>query len=479
MALGDVLELDATAQAELVRERQISPLELAEAAIRRAEAVNPALNAIVTPLYDEALGAARSKQGLGEGPFTGVPFLVKDLVASVAGARKTDCSAFLKDHVADADSELVSRYRRAGLNIIGLTNASEFGLLPTTEPALFGPTRNPWNLAHSPGGSSGGSAAAVAARVVPMGHANDWGGSIRIPASCCGLFGMKPTRARNSLAPRFGDMLSGLVHEHVITVSVRDSAAILDATCGAAAGEPYPAPPPARPFLEEVGARGRRLKIGLWSRPYGGSEVHPDCLHAVRDAATLCEGLGHAVEEIDVTPADPVETMRAFVTIYAAGTAALMDDWASATARVPTSDGFEPLTWALAELGRSSSGADYLTAVMRIQRTARDLARLTSRFDALLSPTIAEPPAVLGSFTAPPGEPLAGFMRAGSYVAFLTIANMTGQPAMSVPLTWNDASLPIGVMFTGRFGDEATLFRLASELEAARPWAKKVPKAAG
>jgi len=473
MSLADVLNLDATAQAELLRRRQISAVELAEAAIRRAETVNPALNAIVTPLYDEATRAARGS--LPEGAFSGVPFLVKDLVASVAGARKTDCAAFLRDNVAPADSELVLRYRRAGLNIIGLTNASEFGLLPTTEPALFGPTKNPWNLAHSPGGSSGGSAAAVAARVVPMAHANDWGGSIRIPASCCGLFGMKPTRARNPLGPRFGDMLSGLVHEHAVTASVRDSAALLDHSAGPEEGDPYVAPRPERPFLEEVGRAGPRLKIGFWTTPFGGGSVHEDCLRAARDAASLCEGLGHVVEEAEVVLEQPFDTIRAFVTIYAAGTAAMMDDWATVTGRTPTEDDFEALTWALAELGRRGSGPEYLGAVATLQRTARGVARLMSRFDVLLSPTIAEPPALLGAFKAPEGNPLAGFMRAAGYVAFLTIANITGQPSMSVPLFWNDASLPIGVMFTGRFGDESTLFRLAAELEQARPWAKKVP----
>jgi amidase len=473
MTIADVLDLDATAQADLIRRKQISALELAEASVRRAEAVNPRLNAVVTPLYDQAIDTARGT--FPDGPFAGVPFLVKDLIASVAGARKTDCSAFLRDNVATADSELVSRYRRAGLNIIGLTNASEFGLLPTTEPALFGPTKNPWNLAHSPGGSSGGSAAAVAARIAPMGHANDWGGSIRIPAACCGLFGMKPTRGRNSLGPRFGDMLSGLVHEHAVTISVRDSAALLDATAGYADGDPHVAPIPARPYVRELGASGPRLRIGLWTRPFGGSDVHEDCLRAARDAAKLCEELGHVVEETDLAISAPIDTIRAFVTIYAAGTAALMDDWGQSTGRAPTPEGFEPLTWALAGLGRSSTAADYLGAVTTIQRAARDMGRLMSRFDALLSPTIAEPPAVLGSFEAPENAPLAGFMRAGSYVPFLTISNMTGQPSMSMPLSWNDASLPIGVMFTGRFGDESTLFRLASELETARPWSSKRP----
>ena len=332
-SLSDVLELDATAQAELIRQKEISPLELVEATIRRAEAVNPALNAIITPLYDEARDAARGK--LPDGPFTGVPFLVKDLVASVAGARKTDGSRFLADHVATEDSELVLRYRRAGLVIFGLTNASEFGLLPTTEPALFGPTKNPWDLEHSPGGSSGGSAAAVAARLAPMAHANDWGGSIRIPASCCGLFGLKPTRARNPLGPRFGDMLSGLVQEHAVTRSVRDSARLLDATAGADAGDPYAAPHASRSFASEVGAPPGRLRIALWTRPLTGGDVDPECVKAAVDAARLCESLGHVVEEASPLITEPAEMVHAFATLYAAGTAALIDDWARVTGRTP------------------------------------------------------------------------------------------------------------------------------------------------
>jgi amidase len=270
-------------------------------------------------------------------------------------------------------------------------------------------------------------------------------------------------------------MLSGLVHEHVVTISVRDGAALLDCTAGPAPGDPYAAPAPARPFVEELGARGARLRIGLWTKPFGGTDVHGDCVHAAERAGELCETLGHSVEEVTVSLPQPIETIRAFVTIYAAGTGALMDDWAKVTGRAPSADEFEPLTWALAELGRASTGPDYLGAVATVQRTARDVAHVMSRYDVLLSPTIAEPPAVLGSFDAPREAPLTGFMRAGAYVAFLTISNMTGQPAMNVPLFWNDASLPIGVMFTGRFGDEATLFRLASELEVAKPWAKKAP----
>lgn len=471
--LGDVLDRDATAQAELVRKKEITSAELVEAAIRRAEAKNPTLNAIVTPLYERALAAARGT--LPEGPFTGVPFLVKDLIASVAGARKTEGATFLSDHVASADTELVMRYRRAGLVILGLTNASEFGLLPTTESTLFGATKNPWNLAHSPGGSSGGSAAAVSARITAMAHANDWGGSIRIPASCCGLFGLKPTRARNPLGPRYGDMLGGLVQEHAVTRSVRDSAALLDATAGPDVGDPYTAPAPRRPYVEEVGARWEKLRIALWTTPPAGGDVDPECLAGVRDTAKLCEELGHTVEEAQVTITDPNEMISAFVTLYAVGTAALMHDWGEVTGKTPSPAGFEPLTWALAEIGRMRSGPDYLEAITRLQRNAREVARLLLRYDVLLSPTLAEPPVPLGTFASPPDMPLLGFMRAGHYVPFLTLGNITGNPSMSVPLYWSAAGLPLGSLFTGRFGDEATLFRLAAELETARPWQERLP----
>jgi amidase len=474
-SLSDVLELDATAQAELIRTKEISSLELVEATIRRAEQVNPALNAIVTPLYEEARDAALGS--LPEGPFTGVPFLVKDLVASVAGARKTDGSRFLSDHVASEDSELVRRYRQAGLVIVGLTNASEFGLLPTTEPLLFGPTKNPWNLEHSPGGSSGGSAAAVAARVTAMAHANDWGGSIRIPASCCGLFGLKPTRARNPLGPRFGDMLSGLVQEHAITRSVRDSARLLDATAGPQAGDPYAAPPAAGPFADDVETPPGKLRIALWTAPLAGGDVDEECVRAAVDAARLCESLGHVVVEVSPPISEPAEMVQAFATLYAAGTAALIDDWARVTGRTPTAEGFEPLTWALAELGRLRTAADYLGAVGRLQRVTREAAIFFQDYDFLLSPTIAEPPVRLGTFSSPPEMPLLSFIRAGAYVPFLTLANITGNPSMSVPLAASKQGLPIGVLFTGRNGDESGLFRLAAQLEMASPmWLRSAPK---
>jgi amidase len=470
--VDDLALLDATAQAELVRRKEAKPTELVDAAIERIERLNPTLNAVVTPMYDLARKAAAGP--LPDGPFAGVPFLLKDLLAEYGGVRFTEGSAFLADHVSDCDTELVARHKRAGLIVVGKTNTPEFGILPTTEPRLFGPTHNPWDVGRTTGGSSGGSAAAVAAGLVPMAHGNDGGGSIRIPASCCGLFGLKPTRGRNPLGPHHGDMFTGLVAEHAITRSVRDSAALLDATSGPDLGDPYWAPPPARPFLQEVGAGPGRLRIALTTQAATGASVHPDCVAAARDAAALCADLGHEVTE--VTPAiDGQVVTQAFMTLWSAGCAWTVDDWARRTGRTPTPDLFEPLTWVLQEMGRQHSASAYLLALQDLQKVSRQVARFFLDYDVRLTPTLGEPPVPLGTFDSPPENPLQGLIRAASFVPFTLICNVTGQPAMSVPLYWNSEGLPIGSHFIGRFGDEATLFRLAAQLEQARPWAGRRP----
>ncbi len=468
MAIADQLAtLDATAQADLVRRGEAQPIELLEAAIARAEQLNPALNAIVTPLYEQARKAARGS--LPEGPFRGVPFLLKDLLAAYAGVRMTSGSAFLRDYVPDHDSELVARFRRAGLVVFGKTNTPEFGILPTTEPQLFGPCHNPWNTGRSTGGSSGGSAAAVAAGIVPMAHANDGGGSIRIPASCCGVFGMKPTRARNSLGPDVGDIMGGLVVEHAVTRTVRDSAALLDAVCGPGVGDPYQAPPRTRPFIEEVGVDPGQLRIAFTTTPPTGVKIDEECVRAVHEAAKLCEGLGHVVEE--AAPEINGELMvDAFLTVWRAGTASGIQGMAFLTDRAPAPEQFEPLTWALHQEGLRVSAPAYLLAQTLLQGVARQIARFMLRYDVWLTPTLAEPPLPLGSFDSPPGNPLAGFDRAVEFVPFTPLCNLSGQPAMSVPLYWSRDGLPVGAHFIGRLGDEATLFRLAAQLEAARPW---------
>jgi amidase len=470
--MDDLAFLDATAQAELVRRKEVKAIELVEAAIERIERLNTTLNAVVTPMYEEARKAV--SEPLPEGPFAGVPYLLKDLLASYAGVRFTEGSAFLADHVPDHDSELVVRLKRAGLIVVGKTNTPEFGLLPTTEPRLFGPTHNPWDTSRTPGGSSGGSAAAVAVGIVPMAHGNDGGGSVRIPASCCGLLGLKPTRGRNPLGPDLGDLFGGLVAEHAITRSVRDSAALLDATSGPDIGDPYWAPPPQRPFLQEVGADTGRLRIAFTTQAATDAEVHPDCVAAVQDAAALCADLGHEVEE--AAPAiDGQMLTEAFMTLWSAGCAFTMDGMAFSTGRAATEDQFEPLTWALAQMGRGRTASAYLIAVTVLQTIARSIARFFADHDIWLTPTLAEPPVPLGTFDSPPGNPLQGFIRSAAFVPFTPICNATGQPAMSVPLYWNSEGLPIGTHFIGRFGDEATLFRLAAQLEEARPWAERRP----
>jgi amidase len=466
--MHDLAHLDAIAQAELVRRKQVKPIELVDAAIERIERLNPHLNAVVTPMYELARAAASGP--LPDGPFSGVPFLLKDLTAAYGGVRVTSGSRFLRDYIAPADSELVVRYKRAGLIVLGKTNTPEFGLLPTTEPVLFGPTRNPWDTTRTSGGSSGGSAAAVASGMVPAAHGNDGGGSIRIPASCCGLFGLKTTRGRNPLAldP------SSLSVEHALTRSVRDSAALLDATQGAEPGDPYHAPPPARPYLEEVGAPPGRLRIAFSTTRLDGSSLEPDCVAAVQNAANLCADLGHEVEEASPPVLHDLLT-KVFTMIWEAGAAAQIDGTALLTGKIPTQDQFEPLTWALAQQGRGHTAPALLVGLGLLQIAARAVAKFHETYDIWLTSTLGEPPVPLGTFDDSPGEPRRGFERALEFVPFTALQNATGQPAMSVPLYWNEQGLPIGTHFVGRYGDEATLFRLAAQLEQARPWAQRRP----
>lgn len=472
--------LDAIAQAELVRLGEVTPLELVDAAIHRIEQLNPQLNAVITPMYDLARSAAQSP--LPSGPFAGVPFLLKDLQAAFAGVPMSAGSRWLRDFKPNGDSELVKRYKRTGLIVIGKTNTPEFGLLPTTEPEAFGATRNPWDVTRTPGGSSGGSAAAVAAGMTAFAHANDGGGSIRIPAACCGLFGLKPTRGRNPLGPHFGDIFSGLVVEHAVTRSVRDSAALLDATAGYDPGDPYIAPVPARPFLHEVGAPPGKLRIAFSTQAYTGVPVHSECIAAVQDAAKLCADLGHEVTE--AAPLLNGEMLsKAFFTVWAAGCAWTIDSYSFAVGGQPAPDEIEPLTRVMIEIGRKRSAPEYLLAVQTLQIFARRVAQFMESYDVFLTPVLAEPPLSLGTLAATSDDAMAGMKRSGLFTPFTALQNMTGQPAMSVPLYWSSAEasagLPLGVQFVGRYGDEATLFRLAAQLELARPWADKHPPVAG
>ena len=470
--MEDVGSLDALDLAELVRKKQVKPIELVEAAIERIERLNPRLNAVVTPMYEQARALALGK--IPEGPFTGVPFLLKDLGAPYAGVRMTMASAAMRDFIPDHDSELVARLKRAGLIILGKTNTPEFGILPTTEPQLFGPCHNPWEVNRTTGGSSGGSSAAVAARLVPMAHGNDGGGSIRIPASCCGLFGLKPTRARIPQGPDFGDIFSGLVTDHAVTRSVRDSAALLDATAGPDVGDPYWAPPPTRPFLQELGTNPGNLSIAFTTTSGSEIKIHADCISAVHDAAKLLADLGHHVEEAS-PPFNRELVTQSFMVLWSAGCAWTIDGIGMVTGRKITAAHVEPLTWALYEMGRKQSASAYLLSLTLLQRVTRDIGQFFLKYDVWLTPTLSEPPVPLGTFDSPPENPLQGLRRAQQFVPFTPICNATGQPAMSVPLYWNGEGLPVGVHFVGRFGEEATLFRLAAQLESARPWAGRKP----
>ena len=469
---ADTAYIDATAQAELVRGGDVTSLELVDAAIERVERLNLQLNAVVTEMYDHARELA-GRTG-HTGPFGGVPFLVKDFLAEYAGFRFTEASAFLKDFVPDTDSELVRRFKNAGLVTVGKTNAPEFAIGATTEPELFGPTHNPWDLGRTPGGSSGGAAAAVASGMVAMAHGNDAGGSIRIPAACCGVFGLKPTRGRVPLGPRFGDIFSGLVAEHALTRSVRDSAALLDAVSGPMPGDPHVAPAPDRPFADEVGASPTRLTVAFSTRSPSGTDVHPDCVRAVEETARLCEELGHTV--VEAAPDYDAELLwRCVTTSIAAGVAWAIADWERRLDRPATEDAFEPFLWALRERGRQVSAPEYLLVQQDMQRISRDVAAFFSDHDLWLTPTLGQPPVPLGTLKYAGGDPFELRRRQAEFSPFSQLSNATGQPSMSVPLYWNDNGLPIGVHFLGRFGDEATLFRLAAQLESAHPWSHRRP----
>jgi amidase len=388
----------------------------------------------------------------------------------------TSGSRLLKDFVPENDNELVARLRRAGLVILGKTNTPEFGVLPTTEPLLFGPCHNPWNGEVTCGGSSGGSASAVAAGMAPMAHANDGGGSIRIPASCCGLFGLKPTRGRITMSPDRGASPGGFAGDHAVTRSVRDSAAVLDATAGPAPGDPYFPAPPERPYLEEVGADPGKLRIGF-SRTVGGENVlHKDCISAVEDAAKLCAELGHEVEE-----AEPVFDRRglidAFKVVFIAGLSSAMDTLAESDGLGFVLDRVEPLTRALYERATTYTVSEFLRAEQTIHKQSREIAAFYGDYDIWLTPTLGEPPVPLGTFDFSPGDDEMNTIdRALEFVPFTPICNATGQPAMSVPLSWNNEGLPIGTHFVAEYGDESLLFRLASQLEQARPWAHRRPR---
>ena len=480
---GDELaELDATAQADLVRSGEASPAELAEAAIARIEALNPELNAVIHPLMEEGLEAAAG--ALPDGPFRGVPFLLKDIGAALAGQPLHMGMRALKDagFRAPADTYLAERFRDAGLVTLGKTNVPELGILPTTEPDAYGPTRNPWDPSRSAGGSSGGAAAAVASGMVPIAHATDGGGSIRIPAGSCGLVGLKPTRQRISEGPLVGDNLSGLTCELVVSRSVRDTAAILDAVHGSAPGDPYVAPPPERPYVDELDRDPRGLRVGLLTESPAGVPVAEEVVAAARRAGAALEALGHSVDEISLPPAfGELDLVATFMIRWQAGQDATLQLLSRVLGRELGPADVEPLTWALAERGRQTSAAEYLGAIGRHQLLGRVMAGLHAGadggggFDVVLCPTLGELPPELGSYDDSGDDPLKPMQLAIRVAAFAAGMNATGQPAISLPLGWSDEGLPIGVQLVAPLGEEGILIALAAQLERAHPWTDRRP----
>jgi Asp-tRNA(Asn)/Glu-tRNA(Gln) amidotransferase A subunit family amidase len=466
---------DALGLAELVRQKQVSASELLEAAIARVEARNGAVNAVTMPLYDFARRAIAD--GLPAGPFTGVPFLMKDLSASIAGVRMTRSSRFFADTPPPvADSEHVARLKRAGLVIFGRTNTCELGLSLTCEPQLTGATKNPWDLTRISGGSSGGAAAAVGARMLPMAHATDGFGSIRAPAACCGLVGLKPTRGRNTMAPYAGEGLAGCSIEHVVSLSVRDSAALLDATAGAGPGDPYVAPLPARPFLQEVGAPAGRLRIAWTSASPNGAPVEAEPLRVLRETARLCADLGHQVEEAN-PDVDGAAIVPTFITLIAANTVVNLNSHPTA-GRAARPGEVEKVTFATGQKGERISSADYVRATQTAHRLGRQMAAFHASWDVLLTPGLAMVPPKLGWIDMMLDDVDEYWRRVFTFSPFTVWFNLTGQPAMMLPLGATADHVPVAVQCVARYGDEATLFRLAAQLESARPWIGRRPAVA-
>lgn len=490
ISAAEYQQLDGLALAGLVRKKEVTAAELLEAALARSAQVNPKINAIVTPMHE--IARDRAKQALG-GPFAGVPFLLKDIQEDYAGVTTSAGSRAFRNHRPARHAHFVQRLLDAGVVVFGKTNTPELALKGTTEPELFGASRNPWNLDHSTGGSSGGSAAAVAAGIVPIAGASDGGGSIRIPAACCGLFGFRPSRGRVSAGPALGEVWEGASSEHVLTRSVRDSAAILDVLQGAASGDPFRIAPPERSYLDETQREPRKLRIAFSTRSPIDMGVDPECVSSVQDAARLLESMGHTVVE-EAPKIDGAAVAECFLLMYFGHVAATV-----ALARKLTGareSDFEMDTRALALMGRSLPAGEYVAAHARWNEFSRQLGEFHQQYDLYLTPTLAQPAARIGSQRTPLAEriglwPLLAMdwgkplLRSGlvqksalnslARVPFTQLSNITGTPSMSVPLHWTQAGLPIGVHFIARFGEEATLFQLAAQLELARPWKDRRP----
>lgn len=471
MSVKNYENMDATELAMLVKQGDASASELLEEAISRCKRVNGVLNAVITEMFDLARDTAAKSPH--KGPFAGVPFLMKDFGAEVAGVPFTEGTAFLSNYIPAEDSELYRRFCKAGLITFGKTNLPELAMGTITEPQLFGPARNPWEPSKTPGGSSGGAGAVVAARVVPMAHGNDVGGSIRIPASCCGLVGLKPSRGRVTLAPHYGDILGGAFQELALTRSIRDTATLLDAVSGPTSGEPYVATAPTGTFSDEIRAEPHRMRIGFSVQAPLGDPLDPECAEGVIATAKLCESLGHEVEEAR-PDFDAERLWERFTTMLASLMAWAIADWARRTDQVAEKDRFEPFVWSFSERGRSLSAAEYLLAVQDVQREVRQLSRFYDSYDLWLTPTLGQPPVEIGALRYA-GDPFELRRRMARFSPYTYIANASGQPAISLPLHRTSSGLPVGMHFTARLGEEARLLRLGAQLEQVAPWANAKP----
>lgn len=476
--------LDATAHAQMIADREATATELVDQAIDRIEALDGDLNAVVMRWFDRARSQAVAFDELPEvspiraRPFAGVPFLLKDFGTHVAGLPLTNGNRAMRaaQPLSTHDSTLVERFRDAGLIALGRTNSPELASVPVTEPVAYGPTRNPWDLSRTPGGSSGGAAAAVASGMVPIAHASDGGGSIRIPASCTGLVGLKPSQGRVSMGPERDE--SGLSTQLCLSRTVRDTARMLDCVQGPGVGDIVIAAAPARPYVDELGADPGRLRIGLLDRHPTDGFLHDDCVVAVRAAAALLEDLGHDVEPGHPAVMSDATFGRRFAAMWATMAAVGIANLGRAVGRELTADDVEPLNWAHAEAARRLTAVDYaeaLAAVVQYRRTMHQW--WADGWDLLLTPTLAEPPLRIGELydTGDDPNPLAASVRAGRFVTFTPPFNATGQPAISLPLHWNETGLPIGVQLVAAYGREDLLIRVASQLETAAPWADRRP----
>jgi amidase len=472
--LSNYGDYDALGLAELVRRREITPRELKEDALGAIEALNPELNCVISDLSEQAERAL--DDGLPEGPFTGVPFLIKEIGVQAAGSTFRMGSKLCDGFISQADSELMRRFRHAGLVTIGTTPTPEFGFNPTCESDLHGPTRNPWDVTRSAGGSSGGAASAVAARILPMAHANDGGGSIRIPAAACGLVGLKPTRGRVPAGPVSGEPLSGLAIELCVSRSVRDTAALLDAVEGADVGAPNVITPPVRPFIDETSVPPGRLKIAWSATPPNDAAVDAEVVAGLKKSVALLESLGHELIE-DAPKIDWPSYFDALVVIWSANLAWSIDLMGKIMNRTPGSDNLQHVTEAIWRHGQNISATEFLAAQAVFNRANRAASAMFEQYDLVLSPTLAAPPIKLGTLDQnAEGVDAAEWTRqVFGWCAFTPLYNSTGHPAISLPLHWTENNLPVGMQFTATMNDEASLIRLAAQLEKVQPWAGRKP----